>query len=427
MTEVYTQGGDGGANLLHLYDRESTLEPMERNKPLFYKELKAVPNVSPGGLGLTFTVVGAKGHGVGLPGETGEWSKAHTRQQTSCTVTSAQIDSVVDVSMKYEEAASGQGSFTGNADDDLVLEAMDSLLSYADTLLGAGRGTSQLGEVLASTVTSDTFVCALTDSDGAYKLRENMPVEFVDGLGVVRVQSVITHIDYDAQEVTLEDVVSLTAGWSIHKADTYGQTAPNGVLNLVDDGRVASTVYDKSRTDFPYLNATIIDHGLQDYSDEAVDKLLSQVTYKQDLIPTQIRSNRGMALEYKANHRADLTFLQQPGGPPPDYQGGMNIENLAYVFGTVKIAWKVDTNLPARNIYALYLPSWGRCVLREPDWVKIGNNNFLLKPAAGGDGWTYQLTGSLMMDITIRDKKPRAQGALINVKDRFAAGLEDAA
>lgn len=425
MAEVYTQAADGGANLLHLYDRESTLEPMERSKDLFWKLMKAVPNSAPGGLGLTFTVVGAKGHGVGAPGETGDWSKAHTRQQTSCTVTSAQLDSVVEVSQRYQDAAQGQGSFTGSADDDLVLEAMDSLLSWADTHMGAGGGTGKLGTVDANVAVDNVIVCDLPD--GVYKFRPNMPIEFVDGAGVVQVQSVIVDIDYQAQTLTLEDNVTVTAGWLIFKADTYGGTFPNGTLNLIDDGRVASTIYDKTRTDFPYLNATIVDNGGVDYSDEALDKLLTQITFHQDLIPTLIRSNQGMAMEYKARHVSDLQFLQQPSGPPPDYVGGMNTDNLAYVFGTTKIPWKIDRNLPARNIYAHYMPSWGRCVLREPDWVKMGNQNFLLKPAAGGDTWTYVLIGSLKMDINIRDKKPRAQGALINTKDRFAAGLEDAA
>ena len=426
MADSYTVSGDQEAYLTHLYDRVNTLEPMERTKPLFWNEMKAVPNSKPGGDGLRFLIVGAKGHGNGAPGETGDWATPHTRQQVQCTVTSAQLDSAVAVSMKYMSAAQGQGSFTGDPENDLVLEAMDSLLTWGDVLVGAGFGTGQLGTVFANVAVDNEVRCVLPE--GVYQFRENQPIDFVDGGGVVQASTVILSINYQTQTLTLEDNVTVTAGWLIYQANTFGSSFPNGLRSIVDNGDLAASIYTKSRTTYPYLNAVVVDRNGQDFSEDSVDLFVDQITYGQDLIPTQFRSNKGLASAYKARLVADRTFLQQPQGAPPDYQSGSaKSEDLAYLYGTQKISWKVDRNLPARELYALYMPAWGRNILREPDWVPgPGGKPFMLAPAAGGETYSYKLIGSLMMDINVRNTKPKAQGKMVGIKDIGSAGIEDA-
>ena len=48
-------------------------------------------------------------------------------------------------------------------------------------------------------------------------------------------RSVILSIDYGLQQITLEDNVTVTAGWGIYQRDTAGQDFPNGLRNIVDD------------------------------------------------------------------------------------------------------------------------------------------------------------------------------------------------
>jgi len=423
MAETYsTVDSVTNESLLQVYDR-GLFESQERSKPRFWNEMKSVPNSKPGGLGLFFRVGGGSGHGQGAPSETGEYATPHTRQEVKCSVQSAQLDSVVEFSSKFRSASEGQGSFSGDAEDDLVAEAMEGLLTWADILMGAGFATGKLAEVEDNVSADNVVTCAL--NEGVYQLRENQPIDFVDGSNVVQAQSVILSIDYGLQQITLEDNVTVTAGWGIYQRDTAGQDFPNGLRNIVDDGSLAATLYGKSRTTYPYLSATVIDHGLQDYSEESVDKLLTRITYGQELIPTQLRSNMGIILEHKSRMQSDRTFVQN-SNTPPDYNAGTNFENLAYVYGTNKIPWKHDRNLPARQLYALYMPSFGRNVLREPDWFGPNGQKFQQKPAPGGETWSYTFIGSLMMDITIRSTKPKANGLLTNIKDRVSAAVEDA-
>lgn len=420
MTEVLSISAEQEVNLMRKYSREAMIEPQERFTPHFVNEMKKFEDDPDTGIGLFFMVTGADGHGVGNPSEVGDFSRANTPLRVLCQITHAQQDSVVELSHAYQAAS--KNSFTGEADQDLAVMATRDLLSYFDRLTGAGDGTGFLAVVDQNVVASNSFVARRDTAtpDGVFKLRNNEPIDIVDGSNVVQATTIIAAPpDYKTSTVQTQDNLTLTAGWKVFQRDVVGNPMPNGIYNIVDDGGNAAQIYGKNRSDFPFLSAQVYDAGLSDWSEELMDEFLDAITVNQEYVPTQIRSNKGVVTAYKSTLVRDRLFLQNE--EPPDYKSGSNYENIAYLYGSQKIAWKVDRNMPVRDLVALYLPAWRSATLRALDWVTPGpgKSPFMLKPS--GDTYSYVLIGSLMQDKQIFSKRINANGRLKNIKDRSLA------
>lgn len=420
MSEVLTLTNEQEVNLMRRYSREAMIEPQERFTPHFVNDMKKWEDEKNDGIGLFFMVTGADGHGVGNPAEVGDFSRANTPNRVLCEITKAQLDSVVEVSSQY--LAASKNSFTGDADEDLILQATRNALSYFDVLTGAGAGDGVLATVDQAVVNTNSFIARRSTSvpDGGFKLRNNQPIDFVDGSGVVQATTIIAApYDYKTSTVQVADNVTLTAGWKVYQRDVVGNPMPNGIYNIVDDGGNAATIFGKSRNDFPYLSAQVYDAGLQDWSEELMDEFLDAVTVNQEYTPTVIRSNKGVVTAYKSTLVRDRLFLQN--NEPPDYKSGSNYENIVYVYGSQKIPWKVDRNMPVRDLVALYMPAWRSATLRPLDWVQPmpGKSPWMLKPS--GDTYSYVLVASLMQDRNIFCKRLNANGRLKNIKDRSLA------
>jgi hypothetical protein len=408
--------------LVRLYSREKLFEPCERSKPRFWDDMKEAKDERPGGTGLRFRVIGALGHANGNPDEGGDWSTTRSRLQVECVAQAARIDATVELSTTFLEAAEGEGSYGGDAENEAIMETTTDLFSYADRLLGCGHGTGRLA-IVDTTSSSTTVTCRAPER--VFQLRRNQPVDFVntDTGGTVQATRTITSVNYTNGTFTVDTAVSVTAGWGVYQADVYGNSMPNGLRNLVDDGDFSSTFMGVSRTaPNDFLNAKVMDGsgGLQDYSEELVTDLIDQISWEQEFIPTELRCNMGILSEHKRVTRQDRVYTQA-GSSVPDYNTGANHEKLAFTYGTVKIPFTYDRNLPARELYALHKPSWRRYTLRKADWMKSKGEILHLKPAAGGETYAYALIGAMMMEITIGCRKPNAQGKLSNVRDRGAA------
>lgn len=413
--------------LLRVYSREKLFDPCERSLPRFWNEMQEAKDERPGGSGLRFRIIGATGHAVGNPAESGDYSDTRTRLQVECAVTPARIDSVIELSETFLDAAKGDGSYSGDAEHDAIVEATKSLFSYAQRLLACGHGTGRLAIVEANTVASTTFVAKRPES--VFQLRNHQPIEFVDtdtGGSVQGGVVLITDVNYLTRTVTIDTARSLTADWGVYQAGVYGNPMPNGVRNIVDDGDFRSSIFGVSAAaPNTFLNATVLDNGntLQDYSEELVRDLFDQVTFKQEMVPNCIRTNSGLASEHYRLTTSDRVYNVDAGGKLPDYNFGANHENLAFQYGSVKVPWKIDRDLPSRELYALYLPAWRRHTLRKADWfgAEGGAAKFDKKPANAGGTWSYALIGSMLMNMTISCRRLNANGKLGWVRDRGSA------
>lgn len=413
------------SELLRIYSRDSLFEPCERMQTRFWDDLEEADDERPGGSGLRFRIIGNMGYSVGNPAEAGDFSDHNPRTQVECFVTSAQMDSVVQISTKFLELAKDDGSYSGDAEHEAIVECTKQLFSYADILLGVGHGTGQLATVDASVVGSTTVTMALPE--GAFQLRRGMVIDFanLDTGGAVQVSGVkIIDRNVRTRVITLDTAVTVTAGWGIYKSNAYGNPMPNGLRNIVDRGDFAATIFGQSRTaPNTFLNSIVLDNngGLQDYSEELVRDLLDQVTAEQDLVPTQLRVNTGLAGEHLRVTVPDRIYTVS-GGEAPKYPTGANQEKLSFTYGDQNIPFRIDRNLPARELYALHRPSWRKHTLRKADWVRAKGGPILnLQPANAGGTYAYAYIGAMLLDMNTSCRRLNAQGKLMNVRDRGSA------
>lgn len=413
------------AELLAVYTRESAFEPCERADTPFLDEMAEADDTVPSGTGRTFRLVLATGHAVGNPAEDGNWTASRNRITRQATVNSAQMDATVEITMKYQSLADGEGSFSGDAVHDAVMEAMHNLNQHRQRLLGCGFKTGRIAQVNANTSASTSWVAKLPFS--IFQLRENMPVDFVDSSGVVQASSTIDSIDFATRTVTMADSLTLTANWGVYIADTYGNAMPNGLFNIVDDGDYATTIFGLPRAAAGNrkTNAHTFKNGgaTQDYSEDLVRAAITQIKTMGGKIPTVLRCNHGIVAEHYRSTTPDRVYVIGRDGSVPDYKTGANEKNLTFQYGEQVIPFKVDNDFPARTLMALYMPGFRKHTLRKMDWVKGPNGQILqLAPATAGGTYRYTHIASMMVDETISTRDLYANGRIDNIRDREMGG-----
>lgn len=414
------------SELLRIYDRSQLFEPCERGEPRFWDDMQEADDVRPGGAGYFFRIIGAIGHAQGTPGEGGDWSDPRTRLQVECSVTSAQVDSVVSLSSKFLELAEDDGSYSGDAEHEAIVEAARGLFSLLNRYLVSGAQTGRLAVVLSSTVASTTFTCK--GPEFAFQLRRNQPIEFadLDTGGTVQAQAIIRDVNYRTMVVTLDTAVTVTANWGVYQQGTYGLPKPIGLRAIIDDGTFATTIFGQSRSSpNQFLSGIIMDTApaLQDYSEELVRDLVDQIAYNQDMIPTEFKCNYGITGEHYRLTTPDRIYMLSGGSKEvPGYQIGANQEEISFTYGNTKIPFKPDRDMPARELYALYKPGFRKHTLRKADWYRPGGGSpFMPMPADAGGNWTYTVGASMLVDLTVSHRKLNAQGALKSIRDRGSA------
>jgi hypothetical protein len=410
--------------LLRVYDRDALFEPCEREETRFWDDLKEADEKDPRGKGLFFRIIGATGRSVGNPPEAGDYPQHRIGRRVECSVTSSQIAATLEISSKFLDASQDDGSYSGDGEHDGIMETTRNLYQYADVLLGCGHGTGRLAVIDANASATDTIVCAMAVM--AFQLREWQTFDIVDTDtgGTPQFTNVqILAIDFVTGTLTLDQNVTVVAGWGIYQADVYGNPMPNGLRNIVDDGDFASTLFNASRDSNPVLNATVLDGngGLQDYSEDLIRDGLSQGGNRNDSTPTQLRCNYGIIGEHYRVTVPDRVYMVT-SDKLPNYGTGANQEAITFTYGDKKIPFRPDRNLPARELYGLHRPSWRKHTLRKADWFKGPGGGILsIRPADGGGTLSFALTGAMLLDMTISCRRPNANVKWSNIRDRSAA------
>lgn len=413
------------ASLTRVFDRSKLFEPAERSEKRFWDKIKEATDIKPLGEGLYFRIVGSLGHGVGNPTEGGSYSVARTPVEIQCLVQGARIDSVVEVTPDFLAASQGDGSFSGDGEAEVIMNATLSLFSYADALMGACSNDGKLGTVNGAVTTSANVQLAWPD--GAYKFRPHQHVDFyLSGTTTSDLlDQEILAIDYQNAILVMAATVNLSDGDEVYNQGVYGSTFPNGVKNIVSDGDFGSTLYTKSRAQYPFLNAYVDDGsgsaGGDDFTEQSLRILLDQIRYNQSKQPTVLRSNAGMAGAFGDTQVKDRVFVLN-GAQTPGGVGGIDQESLAFVYAAQKLKWDVDRNLPARQVYALWWEGFRRHTLIKPDWFRSPDSGAIFDKVPGSGTLTYQYIGSQYMNMNITHRMPNANGLRTNYKDPNVPG-----
>ena len=415
---MYLQGSGAGRNALTtLFDREHLFEPAERHQPRAWDDMQDAEEITPGGRGVTYQVIGNVGYGVGAPSEGGDYSVARTMDNVDLTTTSAQLDGVIQLSDKYINAAKDDGSFYGDAMAQAVIENTLQYYTWCDIVLGPGYGTFQLASVNGAVVTNTVVQCDTDEWN--FQLRRGMTVEFRFG-GSQEHTAKLVSVDYKTGRIELDAAGTISDGAGIYLDDTYGKTAPNGLRSIVDNGDLAPTIDGGVRADYPYLDCISIGTagaGADDFTEEALDELLDNVTWEQDFVPTELRLNNGLFRAWKKITRNDR-MMTLPGKGAVTADGGTKGEAPAFFYGDGKIPFRLDRNWPGRTVHAIYRPGLRRNILRKPDWFsEKGGPMFDKVPGDNGVGWKYAFVGSILGDINVSSRKYNSSGRRLGFKD----------
>jgi hypothetical protein len=417
---AYTQTSSQ-ADLVRVYDRSKLFEPCERLKTRFWDDMAEADDTKPGGQGLYYRIIGSLGWGVGNPAQDGVWATAQTTNPVDLTLLPARFDSTIDVSKDFIEAGKGDGSYSGDVERELILAATKQFYAYADISMGAGYGTGQLATVNGAVATSATVVLAWPE--GAFQLRPGMTLDFcLAGTSTVEASGTVIAVNPTVPSVTLSATINLTDLDTVYMSGQYGKTFPNGLRNIVDDGDLAASIDGQARATYPFLSAIEVSPvALEDITEEKIDQILSLINLGQDFAATQLRSNIGLAQAYRNILVKDRTFMVTGKGVPGYDSGGDN-ESLAYISNGKKMDWKVDMNLPARTLYALYWPGFRKHTLVKADWARFGSGDiFLPKPST--TTYSHLMTGNMYMSMNISHRKYNAQGIRENFKDPIAGDV----
>lgn len=404
------------ASLNRVYDRTKLFEPCERLRTRFWDDMAEADDIKALGQGLFFRIIGSLGWGVGNPDQTSAYSTPRTRNEIDCSVTNARVDSTVQVSSDFIDASEGDGSYSGDAEREIIKEAALQMFSYLDILTGAGYAAGDLATVNGVVDTSATAILAWPT--GAFQLRPNMTVDVVDSSGDVSASAAtILSIDYTVPSVTFTTTVNLQDLDKIYITGQYGKTFPNGLRNIVDDGDLAPTIFNQSRATYPYLSAVQINGagGLEQVTEQRIDDFLNQISMGQDFRPTQLRSNVGIATSYRNLLTKDRVYAVTGAGIPK-YDSGADNESLTYTYAGKKLDWKVDYNLPARTLYALWWPGFRKHTLHKADWFRYKDGAIFL-PAPATTTYSYSFIGSMYTSMNISNRKLNANGLRQNFSD----------
>lgn len=418
---------DFEVNLLQMYDEKDLYEPCEREETRWWDDMKESADHKPNGKGRAFRIIGNSGHSVGNPAEGGAWSRHNPRRQSEGTIQSVRTDSVVEFTMTYLEAGKDGGSYGQDPEVEGVLEATRNLFSYQDVLMGVGHGTGRMAIVEGDHVGVDVITLALPE--GGFQLRPGYRIDFVDldtgGTVMVHDVEILEVVPNGATpQIVLDDDVTVLDGWGIYMRDVYGNPMPEGARSIIDDGDFATEIFGLVRADVPYANAVVDDNnqGLRDYTPEAIRNLLGRIRLQQDQTPTQIRMNEGMVNAHLARLTPD-TIYSVTSDAVPKYPSGANQEGLSFTYAEKKIPIRVDRNMPAREVWAIYKPGWRKHTLRKAAWVPGPNGKFFhIKPDV--DTLTYTVIGTQLLEMNQSCKRLNANGKASFFRDNFGAGDE---
>lgn len=425
--------------LHEIYSTESQFEPAERRKAEFFSSMPEAKGVILKGKHWNWRMALAYGHGTGSPNEDDTFSRANKRRQVEMQVTHSTFDSVVEITTEAAERATGGDSSYSDIIADQVDEA-SVVLALREEMMALGPGTGQLALVNATTIASDTFVCDLDDSGvgGCMKLSEGQPIDFADAAsgGAVQETSIITSIDITTHTVTIEDDLSLTAGWSVFQRGTYGKTVPAGLDYIVDDGSISASIFNQVRAQSSKLQGIVVGDAatIVPYSEDIIDEGLLKASIGTDgVIPTYLLGNKGVLLEHRRYAGKDRVFwYANPGGggsgsPTMPATTGGKLTGLTYQFDDTAIPFKPNLRVAPRTLYGVYQPCIQKAYLRRPDWVRAGGAEgypqLLLKPA--GDTYSYVLVGSIMSRWAMVCDMFNANVKFLGIRDRQLAGDPD--
>lgn len=321
---------------------------------------------------------------------------------------------------------------TGNAQGAFVPELVRTTTTQTEQLAKAiqrfacgSHGTCRLAVVDAATVGVATFTLSVASTsaygDALLMVNDYIDIYDLDSGGTAQYSNVkVTAINHATRVVTTNTTMTLTAGWSIYRADMYG-LAMNGLRNLVDDGTTSSTIHGLTRSSNPTALNSII-------------KNIYSGTSPTDLTQQPIDDAMDLCLSYGANidtfigspgvvgayNRIDITRRQnqiQNGSGPFKQQLGRKGDGT-YEYRGQSVTVKIDVNCLPRMLYGFEGGVFRKYIASEIEWMTKDGSMYSRGIGSTGQSKT-SWTGVAVWQGNFGIQRPNNVFAVAGAKDTF--------
>lgn len=421
--------------LVETFSRDRVFAPFERSLAKFHDSTQDFTNEEPLGKGRTFGIRTKDAHSVGAVSE----ASGTTPTLRQPEVIQANVDAVQVVgAVGWTELMLSAGKGLGSLGPDVLTDHIDMVtrnITQCLNRLSLGHGTGRLAVVEATTSSATTFVCR--NPEHILQLRNNMTVDFWDtdtGGSKQGATETISDIDFETRTVTIGNSRSLTAGWGVYQAltsaiSTYG-VAPFGLRAWADNGGLTSSIASITRSSNPGVNANVISaaSGTLLYSEKLMRKAINRAFFSCGMEPDEAWTNKGIVSEHINHLVGDRIFTLSPGDNVPRYRIGHNEMEIGFQNGGNFIPYKVDGDMPDREIIFTKKSMFRRHQLRAINWIGddsgvdgVAKAMLLQLPASGG-GYELSKVAMLLAMVNYGNRMPKSIVAVRTVADEELAG-----
>jgi hypothetical protein len=370
------------ANILATtYSREKYIAPHERHMTAFLDGVESFDDGgAPVGKSRKFEIVAKSGHPSGAQAEAASWPTYINGAVLNAELTAKIVNAVVSWSDLMLAVGQAGGLINALPVIDRYVQDTTNALMLNLNRLSLGTPTAYITTVQDTTDTLTTFVAA--NPEGVLGLREGMVIAFDNASGTFQgATQQIVSINFETRTVTIDAARTLTAGFRVFKATvdtgvtaTTANTEYNkgltGLRATVSNGDFGTTYHGITRSSDPQVNATVVapTTGTQSYSEALVRKLYNRVRFSNGEEPTEAWCNLGIVSEHLNHLTANRMYTVGTNEKVPGYGIGHDEGKLGYHFGGKFIPFKVDQDMPARELHLITKQNFRKHILREANW-----------------------------------------------------------
>lgn len=346
------------------------------------KETKLFSN--PIGAGLYFEIPLQSAQNIGLISEAGTYPTAKSSTYLQGTVSLCNFAADIEISNLLAFVGKEGGAWKNVLKREMKT-CLDDTTKNVNRIYAGTHGTGRLGQVL-STVTSSTTV-QVKFPFRELLIRPNMLLAAytADTSGSVRdsmTAAKVTKIVKSTGTLTLDSGYSLTADDHLYLSGSYGN-APNGLLGLVDDGSLLTSVHGNSRDTYEELKSVVHGNGgtLRDQTEDQVVQASQAVFQESGAAIDTIIMNTGQWAEYLQYTRLDRRY-PQAGAGVPSYDTGNKAKSQFFLNGR-GVDIEVMTDIRPRTIFGLTKSTFRRIGMDAPQWLDLGGTQFAIALSGG--------------------------------------------
>lgn len=364
--------------------------------------LKAETSLTPAAIGaglyIPFLLQSAQSNGI--PAQSGSVPTVGDSLVVQGTVTLAQFVNQIDVSWMLEKVTQGNGSWKPVMKFKMM-ESLTDLTKNINRHYAGTHGTGRLAQVNA-TVTSTDWVGKLPF--GNLLLRPKMLVDVyqTDETTSSLTSKTISKIVPTTRTITMAASDTYTINYGIYIAGANGNT-PNGLLSLIDDGNLASSLHGQSRSTYEELKAVVNSNSgtVRDLSETLLVRTALDIYQNSGKFPDLVLMNSGQWEKYLAFTRPDRRYNVSGDGAPSYDTGYKKYSTL--MLGDTEAKIKVCSDIRPRTVFLANTSTLKRVGDARPDWMRYGGD-----PLVPGVSTTY--TTSKMASLVYMGNIIQLQG-----------------